>query len=123
MRNQSLENAVVLNEELLPRYTGGATPADSGQDNEDLRQGHVIVSYGVNARGRVAGLQIVEAMPPEFNGMTRVVQREVRTRIFRPRYEDGEPVETPDRVLTHIFFYLQEELDRMRDEELQGDDS
>lgn len=117
MRNQTLEGVIVLNEEPLPRYTGGATREDRSNSNEDLREGRISFTYNINSRGRVTDLQIVEIMPEDFSDMTRSVQRELRTRVFRPRFEDAEPVDTTDRVFTHTYYYLQEELDRMREEE------
>jgi hypothetical protein len=39
------------------------------------------------------------------------VQREVRRRVYRPRLQDGEVVDTPDLVLVHKFFFRQSDLD------------
>ncbi|MFQ5609083.1 MAG: tetratricopeptide repeat protein [Woeseiaceae bacterium] len=114
-RRRALETVKVLNEEALPRFAGGATRADQANNDDELREGRVIFSYNVSTRGRVTGLKIVEMTPPEFEGMRRSVQRELRTRIFRPRFEDAEPVETPDRIFSHTFYYLQGELDKIRD--------
>ena len=116
-RRTALESVTVLNEENIPRFTGGATRADQANENDQLREGRVIFSYDVTTRGRVNNLRIVEMSPPEFDDMVRTVQRELRTRIFRPRFEDAEPVPTKERIFTHTFYYLQEELDKMREEE------
>ena len=64
----------------------------------------------------MTGLQIVEANPAEFVDMQRLVSREIRDRIFRPRFEDAEPVDTPDQSFSHRYFYLQEALDELRAE-------
>ena len=79
-------------------------------------EGHIIVSYDVNTRGRVSALKIVEATPAEFDDMRRLVQREMRTRVFRPRFEDAEPVESTNEVFTHTFYYRQEDLEELREE-------
>ena len=48
--------------------------------------------------------------------MRRVVQREMRTRIFRPRFENAEPVESTNEIFTHRFYYRQEDLEELREE-------
>ena len=55
-----------------------------------------------------------EANPPEFTDMQRMVHREVRRRMFRPRLVDGAPVESGNQVFVHEFYYRQEELDGLR---------
>jgi hypothetical protein len=40
------------------------------------------------------------------------VVRELRRRIYRPRFVDGDPVDTEGQALTHRFFYLQSDLDQ-----------
>lgn len=115
-RANALEVLTPLNVDPIPRYVGDATRRDREDNNPGIREGRVVVSYEVNARGRVKQLTIVEASPTEFNDIQRMVQREMRTRIFRPRYVDGQPVATPNQVLSHTFYYLQEDLDELRDE-------
>lgn len=115
VRREQLETVKLLLEDRLPRYVGGATVNDTAI-GEGLREGRVLVSYDITTRGRVTGLQIVEATPAEFVDMQRLVSREVRDRIFRPRFEDAEPVDTPDQSFSHRYFYLQEALDELRAE-------
>ena len=115
-RKMALEVLTALNVNPIPRYVGNATHTDRQLEDDSLREGHIIVSYDVSTRGRVSGLKIVEATPTEFDSMRRLVQREMRTRIFRPRYEDAEPVESINEVFTHTFFYLQGDLQKLREE-------
>ena len=120
-RRTALETVTVLNPEPIARYAGEATRADRVSQNEQLREGRIIFSYTVSDRGRVTGLTVVEKTPPDYDEMERAAQRELRTRIFRPRFEkvggDVEAVDTPDQVYTHTFYYLQDELDEKREEE------
>ncbi|MDJ0908687.1 MAG: tetratricopeptide repeat protein [Woeseiaceae bacterium] len=115
LRREELEGVNILLEDPLPRYIGGATVNDTAI-GEGLREGRILVSYNVSSRGRVTGLQVIEATPVEFVDMQRLVTREVRDRIFRPRFEDGEPVESPGQSFSHEYFYLQEALDELRAE-------
>jgi len=106
-----------LNEETLPRFAGNASSAANQADDPDLRQGRIMLSFDVNDSGRVTGLKVVEASPIEFESMRRNVQHEVRSRIYRIRFEDAEPVHTPNQALSHTFFYRQEELEKLREED------
>ena len=115
-RKETLEVLTALNDDPIPRYVGNATRGDRQLEDDGLREGHIIVSYNVSARGRVSGLKIVESTPAEFDDMRRLVQRRMRTRIFRPRHEDAEPVESTNEVFTHTFFYLLEDLQKLREE-------
>jgi hypothetical protein len=91
---------------------------DSSDDNSDpLLQGNVTVNYAVSTRGRATDLKLVEAQPPEFESMVNTVQRELRSRVFRPRLEEGDVVETPDITLAHRFYYRQSDLDALRAEQ------
>ena len=116
VRHKILEVLTPLNDDPIPRYVGEASRSDRQLEDNSLREGRVIVSYNVNTRGRVFDLKIVEATPPEFDDIRRFVQREMRARIYRPRYEDAEPVESMNQALTHTFFYRQDELDRIRED-------
>lgn len=115
VRRAQLERANLLLEDPLPRYIGGATVNDTAI-GEGLREGRILVSYDISARGRVTGLQIIEATPAEFVDLQRLVSREIRDRIFRPRFENAEPVASPGQSFSHEYFYLQEALDELRAE-------
>ncbi len=115
-RRKVLEVLTPLNEKNLPRFAGSASRGASEADDPDLRQGRILLSFDVNDRGRVTELKVVEASPIEFESMRRNVQREVRSRIYRLRFEDAEPIESPNQAVSHTFFYRQEELDDLREE-------
>ncbi len=115
-RYDSLEQLVTLKERPIPQYISG-TDSDTDATVEDpILTGLVTMSYSVSIRGRAIDLKIVEAVPPEFIDMMRHVQREIRSRIYRPRFEESEPVKSPDQLLIHRFFYKQSDLDAIRAE-------
>ncbi len=113
-RRELLEQVVLLKKKDLPSYAGGADRDERRQSDETAQQGIIIVSFSVTNRGRVNDLKIVEANPPEFTDMKRFLGREVRTRLYRPRFEDGDPVKTADLAFTHTYFYWQSDLDVLR---------
>ncbi len=113
-RRESLEHVVLLKRNDLPLYAGAADRDDRLESGESVQQGTIIVSFSVTTRGRISDLKIVEANPAEFADMQRFVRRELRTRLYRPRFEDGDPVATTDLALTHTYFYRQSDLDALR---------
>ena len=113
-RRESLEQNVILKRSDLPLYAGAADHDDRRESDESVQQGSVIVSFSVTDRGRVTDLKIVEATPAEFTEMQRFLRRELRTRLYRPRFEDGDPVATADLAFTHTYFYRQSDLEALR---------
>jgi tetratricopeptide (TPR) repeat protein len=116
MRDKAFNRKSPLNERALPQYVGETQPANSPVDNPDYRQGSITVAFTISERGRVEDLQMVEANPQEFADMQRLVQREVKGRLYRPRYEDAKPVAVSDQVFTHQFYYTAEDLEEARGE-------
>lgn len=114
-RRETLGTITPLNADPIPKYTAGATRNDRLIDDPNLREGRIVVTYDVNARGRVSNLKIIEHEPEDFNDIRSFVVRELRTRIYRPRFVDAEPAETPNQMLTHTFYYRKDELDKMRE--------
>ena len=111
MRHDVLEQVQALNEDPIPQYVGEATLSGRQQADRDVREGKVIASYDVSSRGRMSSLRIVELDPPAFSDMQDQVVRELRSRLYRPRFVDAEPVDTENLMITHHFFYLQSDLD------------
>jgi tetratricopeptide (TPR) repeat protein len=118
-RRLELETVQPLRSGRLPEYIGDAQPTGVQNVDDPIRQGTITVSYSISDRGRVADVELVEQQPDVFVDLQKDVIREVRRRIFRPRFEDGEPVATPNQVLVHSFYYRQSDFDAAR----QTDDS
>jgi tetratricopeptide (TPR) repeat protein len=87
------------------------------------RQGSVTVSFSITDRGRVTEMEPVEVIPAEFTDMQKRVHREVRGRLYRPRFEESEPVKTSDEVFTHLFYYKQSDLEERRESAAGNSDS
>jgi tetratricopeptide (TPR) repeat protein len=121
VRRQQLESIIALNEDPIPSYVGSATQSDLEEPDSQLQSGRVTMSYDINTRGRVSQLKLVEASPKEFEDIRRIIQRELRTRIFRPRFRDAQPIATENQVFTHTFYYRQADLDKLRLEENTDD--
>ena len=120
-RREELERPILLNQDGIPRYVGSATPSDRAAGDPDIREGRIVASFYVNTRGRVSGLKIVEAAPEEFEDLRQMVQRELRTRVYRPRFVEAEAAESEEQMFTHSFYYLQPDLVAMQAELAAGD--
>lgn len=115
MRTELLQRPSPLREGGLPTYAGTSSNDGPGAD---FLTGVVEVNYTVSSKGRVRNIR-TEANPPEFTDMQRMVHREIRSRVFRPVLEEGEPVESPNQFFRHEFFYTQGQLDSLKRKEAQ----
>lgn len=113
-RYSMLEQINVLNAGIVPEFAGDASREDLIASDIELSEGKVALAYRVTSRGRVDDVELVESEPDEFSDMVRAAQREVRQRIYRPRFVDGEPVDTGNQLFTHDFYYRTVELQARR---------
>ena len=111
-REEWFRDPVAVRTDSLPNFTGGAT--SGGRSSDDLTTGRIVVDYSVSNRGRVRDLR-TEAFPPEYTDMQRMVHREVRRRVHRPRIVDGAPVHAEDLRFEHVFSYSKADLQALRD--------
>jgi len=111
MRRTALEGTVNLKQRPLPPFVGKTNPASDATVEDPVLEGTIRVTYNISDRGRVADLKLEEALPPEFTDMQNAVQREVRRRIFRPTFADGEPVASTGHEFVHIFYYRKSDLE------------
>ena len=110
-RHEQLEQAVLLRERPLPK---SVTPPGSelpGNQPAVSLQGSITLAFDISANGNTTNLRIVNAQPVNFDNMQRTVHREMRSRLYRPRFVDAEPVATEEQLLVHRFSYTQADLD------------
>lgn len=112
-RADNLETVSVLRQNAFRPFVSGPSVESVNNLGESMRQGNITIEYAVSARGRAVDLKVIEAQPAEFEEMLRGVGRELRTRVFRPRFVDGEPVMTEGQLAIHKFFYTQADLDAL----------
>ena len=109
-RRNMLESVVLLEEKPIPEYIRSET-----EESGELLTATLTMGFAIDPRGRVGALRILEADPVVFPQMMRAVQRIMRTRAYRPRYEDAAPVASPDQLLVHTFYYRQSDLDALQE--------
>jgi tetratricopeptide (TPR) repeat protein len=113
-RRQNLEVAVLLRERPLPQFVTPPENVSPAGQKPQLLNGSITLVFAISTEGRAANLKIIEMQPAEFSAMQRTVQREMRNRLYRPRFVDAEPVATEDQMLVHQFFYTQADLDEVQ---------
>ena len=113
-RRENLEQPVPLRVQPIPQYIESQIEGQSPDPEAALLQGNITVTYDISVRGRATNLKIIEAVPADFSNMQRKVQREVRMRIYRPRFEESEAATTDKQLLVHRFFYRKADLDALR---------
>lgn len=116
LRDEIFNRAMPLNDRPIPEFASEAGPTPLGRPSEEFLQGSVTVSFSVTNRGRVIEIEPVEVIPGEFTDMQKLVHREIRSRLYRPRFEDAEPVKTTNQLFTHLFYYKQSDLEERREE-------
>ncbi len=116
-RTAWFENPVAIRTEPLPP---SATSADANRSHRDtVLTGQIVVRYDVSSHGRVRNMR-TEAFPEEFTNMQRVVHREIRRRVYRPRLVEGTPVSAENLRLEHNFSYLKSDLDALLEAKAQN---
>jgi len=111
-RNTMFADPVAIRTEPLPEHAGKVNNANSSRN--DLIAGKVTVDYAVSNRGRVTHL-MANVFPPEFTDMEKIVHRQLRRSVYRPRLADGVPVESSGLIFEHNFSYLKSDLDALRE--------
>jgi tetratricopeptide (TPR) repeat protein len=114
-RDEVFSRTVPLNDRPIPEFAGETGPNPLGTPSEEFLQGSVTLSFSVTNRGRVIEMEPIEVVPAEFTDMQKLVHREVRGRMYRPRFEDAQPVKTTNEVFTHLFYYKLSELEERRE--------
>ena len=117
-RSVWFKDPVAIRAEVLPAFAGNASPGNPARD--DIASGKIVVDYTVSARGRVRDMR-TEAFPQEFTDMQRVVHREIRRRVHRPRLLDGAPVASEDIRFEHEFSYTKADLEALRAAKTEAD--
>lgn len=112
-RDAALGSPTLLRSNPLPRFAGSASSEDQMNPEIELKEGRIEYAFSVSERGRVSELRIVNADPAAFTDVRRYLVREMRTRIYRPRYSDDGPVAVEGMTGTHTFYYKQSDLDAL----------
>ena len=61
---------------------------------EEEKSTSVLASFDVSRSGRAKNVQIIESEPPDATSARRKAKKTIRGRLYRPRFEKGEPVAT-----------------------------
>ena len=98
---------------LLNPMPSGSPPAmrDLIEDSSDpllAKNGHIIVGYDIDEGGRSDNIRVVESVPEGLHDY--MVKNHVGGFAFRPRFEAGEPVRSPDQTFELRFSVGEEEL-------------
>lgn len=105
-RSLDLERVAILRRPVLDRYAHfGYRSAPDDVGSAEYNEGYVLALYSVNDRGRVTNITIAASNPPGHGEMEFHVRRALRNFIYRPRYENGNPVATDNQRFRHEFLY------------------
>jgi len=120
MRNEELEQANVLREQVLPQYVNSkGSPAAVSVSDDGILQGTVTFGFGISRRGLPQDVTLIGAAPQQFIAMQEATRNELRRRIYRPVFFDGEAIATSNHVFVHTFYYRQSDLDNAHKPEVE----
>ena len=107
-RDETFGHAILLNP------TPSSTPPamrdllEDASDPDRTKNGHIIIGYDVNEGGRPKNVRVVESVPPGLHDY--IVKNYVRDFAFRPRFEAGQPVGSPNQTFELRYTVGEEEL-------------
>ena len=112
LRDEYLSEPVqIIKARALPQYANSLS--DKNIKPDETATGKINAFYNISARGRVQNIK-TDASPKEFVEMKKIVQREIRNRVYRPRIFNGKPVETNAVTFEHTFLYNLTDLEAVR---------
>lgn len=122
-RRDNLERPILLRERALRQHV--SLPGEDGAAPNDapLLDGSMTLAFEISASGRTSNLRIIEAQPVNFPSMQHSVQREMRSRLYRPRFVDAEAADSDEQLLEHRFYYTQTDLDALQQSAAAESDS
>jgi tetratricopeptide (TPR) repeat protein len=110
-RREQLERAVILRERPLPKFITPPDKEAAAVQPAALLNGSITLAFEISTGGRITNLKVLDAQPVSFAKMQRTVHREMRSRLYRPRFDEAEPVTTSEQLFVHRFYYTQADLD------------
>lgn len=75
-------------------------PAVEKQQKESVKPDYVVASMDVSSKGRSRNVEIVEESNPENKFIRRKAREQLKDGRYRPRFADGEPVDTSGYKMT-----------------------
>ena len=104
-RRAELETALPL-QQLQPDLTV-ALPfgAEEGGSGSSYATGFIVTRFTVTRRGRLADISLVEISPERNDAIEAEVKRALSEFVYRPRFENGLAVDTPNQTVRYSFPY------------------
>jgi len=124
-RFAKLETVTVLQDITPPKMYGG-DPAGGvvvGAELPGYEIGTATYDYSVSTRGRAVNVRIMETDPDGLDDMYQSVGRQLRRRIHRPRFADGDVVQTDHMSFSHSFYYREADLPNVPEATAQTDEN
>lgn len=110
VRENELQSLTFLNDARPPRFYGIESGQVLARQPDGFDTAKITYRYSVSQRGRLTNIELIEADPQGFEDMERLVHRELRRAVQRPRIVDGEIVQTDNVTFSHEFFYRPSDL-------------
>ena len=104
-RRAELETVLPL-QQLQPDLTVALNfGAEEGGSGTSYATGFIITQFTVTRRGRLANISLVEISPERNAAIEAEVKRALSEFVYRPRFENGLAVDTPNQTVRYSFPY------------------
>lgn len=94
--------ALGMSEPGMNAYTDTGTNTDAEALENAEAYPNVLMSFDVSRTGKASNIEILESRPDDYS-LQRRAKKSIASRTFRPRIENGEPVETVGMRLRLLF--------------------
>ena len=118
-RAENLEKAVVLRDISPPNMPREDPNVAINKSPEGYKKATAVFEYTVSTRGLAKNITLIEISPPGFEDMQKTIAREITKFVYRPRLENGNPVDTEKLLYSHDFYYLEDDLLLPEDKNVQ----
>lgn len=113
-RRDNLERPMLLREKPLREYVSDPGDDSAAAEDQPFLDGSITLAFEISPSGRTTNLRVIETQPANFAAILRAIQREMRSRLYRPRFVDAEPIASDEQLLVHHFYYTQADLDALQ---------
>ena len=119
LRSEEMEVPIRQRTVIFPELASDVEPSQ-GKIESLYKRGYYDLSFTITRRGLVDEVAIVKAEPEGLEDLEKRVLRSAKLMIYRPKFENGQPVRVVGQTYHHEFLYRDMDLP---DAEPPGDDA
>jgi hypothetical protein len=104
-RRAELEVPVTLQQQMPDLTVALPHDVEENSSGSSYGTGYIVTQFTVNWRGRLSDISLVEISPARNDAIEAAVKRALSDFVYRPRFENGFAVDTPNQTVRYSFPY------------------